>query len=240
MSVNWRGMILVGLVFGGSVVQATPLEAYWHNVQGLARFSQKSYYAAYQQFLQALDHDPFNAEILMNLALTFEVNEEYEKAEQAYKGALQFIPESSPLRFAGLFNLAGVLGKEKKIPEALSIYQAALTLRPDSLEVKTNIELLWQQGGGGGEGKDDKDQKEKGKDKSPPKDGEGNNKDQQKNQQGDPDQKEPKKQPKPFDSRELTPQDVKKILDEIKNQEQSVRANEYERNVKEAPRGKDW
>jgi Ca-activated chloride channel family protein len=238
--VNWRVMILVGFVLGCSAAPATPLEAYWHNVQGLARFKQKSYYAAYQQFLQALDNDPFNAEILMNLALTFEVNEEYEKAEKAYLGALKFIPESSALRFAGLFNLAGVLGKQKKIPEALGTYQAALTLHPDSLEVKTNIELLWQQGGGSGEGKEDKDQKDKGKDKSQPKDGEGNNKDQQKDQARDPDQKEAKKQPKPFESRELTPQDVKKILDEIKNQEQSVRANEYERNVKEAPRGKDW
>ena len=133
-----------------------------------------------------------------------------------------------------MFNLAIVLTKQKKIGEALAAYQACLDIQPDSKEVKTNIELLWQGGGGEGEDKDDKkDPKGKGKDK---KEGPGDDKDQPK-EKGEPQQK---KQPKSFESKELTDGDVKKILDEVKNQENAIRAQEYERNLKEAPRGKDW
>ncbi len=215
--------------------RATPLESYWRNAEGVARFAQKSYYAAYQRFLKALEPDPFNPEILMNLALTFEVNEEYEKAEKAYASVLHLLPETAPLRFAALFNIGGVQAKQKKIDEALKSYQAALAMDPNSKEVKTNIELLWQQGGGGGKGKD-KDQKKDPNGKEPQEKPDG---DKPQNKDG-PIQNGKPSEPKPFDSKELTPQDVKKILDEIKNQEQSVRANEYEKGVKEAPRGKDW
>ena len=226
--------------FAPSSVLASTVKSYWQTSLGVAKFAQKSYYPAYQEFLKALEEDPLSPELQMNLARTFEVNEEFEKAEKAYKGALKFIPEKDPLRFQALFNLAGALGKQSKIEEALVNYQAALELQPESQEVKTNIELLWQQGGGGGKGENkDKNKDEKGKDKQQPKDGEGKDKDQKQNPDQS-DQKEPKKQPKPFQSQELTPQDVKKILDEIKNQEQAIRANEYEHNAKEAPRGKDW
>ncbi len=44
-----------------------------------------------------------------------------------------------------------VQAKAKKIDAALESYQAALELDPDSIEVKNNIELLWQ-GSGQGEG----------------------------------------------------------------------------------------
>lgn len=213
---------------------ATTLNSWLRNRDGIKKLDQKSYLGAYQNFLKAMEDDPLNPELHLNLGLAFEANEEYEKAEQAYRGALKLVPENSARRFEALFNLGGVLAKERKISEALDAYQAALDMQPDSKEVKTNIELLWQQGEGGGEGKDDKKDQQK---KDQQKDGQGKN--DQQNKDKDP-QDEQKKQPKPFQSQELTPQDVKKILDEIKNQEQSIRAQEYERNAKDAPHGKDW
>jgi len=148
------------------------------------------------------------------------------------------LPDHPEHRFSVLFNLAGVLGKQQKIGEALEAYQECLGMAPESKEVKTNIELLWQGGGGGG-GQDKKDDKDKdGKDKKDPKDGE--QKDKQEQPDKPEDKKDQKKQPKPFESQELTPQDVKKILDEIKNQEQTIRAQEYERKGKEQGNSKDW
>jgi Ca-activated chloride channel family protein len=219
---------------------ATTVGSFWRNREGLHKFNDKSYYPAYQAFLHALEEDPLNPELHLNLARTFEANEEYDKAEQGYRSALKLLPDNSPQRFEALFNLGNVLGKNKKVEEAYQAYQACLDMMPDSKEVKTNIELLSQNGGGGGESQDqNKDQKD-GKDKQK-KDGEGQDKDQKdKPKPNDQDQKDQKKQPKPFESKDLTPQDVKKILDEIKNQEQAIRAQEYERNAKEAPRGKDW
>jgi Ca-activated chloride channel family protein len=231
-----KALLLIGILpFAAS---AATVQSALRNSEGVIKFNAKSYYPAYQTFLKALESDPLNPALHLNLARTLEANEEYDKSELAYRSALQLLPKDSPLRFQALFNLGGVLGKQKKIDEALAAYQAALDLVPESKEVKTNIELLWQGGGDGGGDDKNKDQKDqKGKDKKPDQ-GEGDKKDQ-KQQPQEPD-KDQKQKPHPFQSQDLTPQDVQKILDEIKNQEQSIRAQEYERNAKEAPRGKDW
>lgn len=204
---------------------ATSVGTYMRNREGVREFNKKSYFPAYQKFMKALEDDPLNPQIQLNLARTFEANEDYAKAEQAYRGALKVIPEKSELRFEALFNWAGTLAKLKRIDDALGAYQAALALEPDSLEVKTNIELLWQGGGGGGG--DDKDKQQEG--------GEGKG-----DQPKDPQQQQQQKKPKPFNSQELSPEDVKRILDEIKNQEQNIRAQDYDKGQKDMPKGKDW
>lgn len=202
----------------------------WSNTrEGLKKFEEKSYRQAYQNFMSALEDDPLKAETHLNIARSLEANEEYGKAEKGYRSVLKFLPKDSPYRFQALFNLGGVLGKQKKIAEALEAYQAALEIDPDNIEVKNNIELLLAQGGGSGEGDGEKSDKqdEKGKGQSQGQD--------QKNPQ-----QQKKNQPKPFESQELTPQDVKKILDELKNQEQAIRAQENDKNAKEGTRDKDW
>lgn len=226
-------VFLLLLAVAGSLAQATTWDSFWRNREGVRKFGEEAYLPAHQAFLRALEDDPLNPQIHLNLALTYQANEELEKAEQAYTSALKLLPENSLLRFEALFNLAGVYGKERKLDEALATYQAALELNPDSKEIKTNIELLWQGGGGGGKGKNDKKDQKDQKDGQDPNEKNGENK--EKEYQSGKEQK-----PRPFDSKELSPQDVKKILDEVKNQEQSIRAEEYERNTKEAPRGKDW
>lgn len=235
---KFRWIELISLLIAGTCfvpgAQATTLDSYLRNRDGMSKFQAKSYYPAYQDFMKALDDDPLNPEIHLNIARTLEANEEFDKAEKAYRGVLQLLPGNSTRRFEALFNLAGVQAKLKKIPEALDTYQRALEMDPDSIEVKTNIELLWQQGQGEGDGdqgqgqKDDKDQKGRGE----------KEKDDQKDK---PDQKNQKKnKPKPFESKQLSAEDVKKILDEIKNQEQSIRADENDKNVKQAQPEKDW
>ena len=215
-----------------SAGDATTLEAYKHNREGVKHFEKKAYFPAYQSFQKALADDPLNAEVQLNLALTFETNEEHEKAEKAYKGALKFLPQDSTRRFEALFNLGGVLAKNKKIDEALAAYQAALDMDPDSLEVKTNIELLWQGGGGGGGGDQNQEQQQDQKGQ--------NQQDQKDPQQQQQPQQQKKNQPKPFSSQELSQDDVKRILDEIKNQEQNIRAQEYEKGQKDSPKARDW
>ncbi len=236
MTFFFKLIIFINLVVL-SGASATTLDSYQHNRQGVQKFKEKMHYPAYQAFLKALESDPLNPDLHLNLGLVFEQNEEWEKAVAAYRGAINLLPPDSTRRFEALFNLAGVYAKQRRIPEALEVYQQALDVDPDSREVKTNIELLWQGDGGGGESKSDQKKEDKG-DKQDP------NQQQQPNDQPKPDDKEPpkeeKKQPRPFKSEELTPEDVKKIIDELKNQEQSIRAEEYERKGKESPRGKDW
>ena len=217
----------ISLLFAANA-HAVTLNSWLSTREGIKKFNDKNYRQAYQNFMTALEDDPLKSETHMNIARSLEANEEFEKAAKGYQAVLKFLPKDSPLRFEAYFNLGDAYGKAKKIPEALEAYQAALEIDPDNVEVKTNIELLIAQGGGEGDGdsKSDK-QDEKGK---------GGQQDQ-KNQQP---QQQKKQQPKPFNSQELTPQDVKKILDEIKNQEQAIRAQENEKNPKEGVRDKDW
>lgn len=53
-------------------------------------------------------------------------------------------------------------------------------------------------------------------------------------------QSSPKYQPRPFKGDELSEGDVKKILGELRNQEQKIRANFDKRERKENRNEKDW
>jgi len=222
---QWACIALIAAL-AAPAVQAATVNSFVRNREGISSFKRKNMYQAYQKFTKALEDDPLNPELQMNLARVFEENEQYDKAEQGYRAALKLLPADSSRRFEAQFNLAGVLAKQKRIDDALGAYQAALELDPDSLEVKTNIELLWQGGGGGqGDGKQDQNQDQKGNDQ----------------QQGQGEQpKDQRNKPKPFDSQHLTQDDVKRILDEIKNQEQNIRAQDYEKGQRERAKNKDW
>jgi Ca-activated chloride channel family protein len=223
---NKSTWIIVGMILP-SCAYATTWEAYTFNRDGVKKLSEKSYFPAYQTFLKALESDPMNPYVQLNLALALEASEDFERAEKAYRGVLKLVGQDSALKFQALFNLAGVQAKQKKIDEALATYQDALELNPDSIEVKTNIELLWQGGGGGGEG-DKQDQKQDSKD------GKGGG-EPQKPDEGDGKKEKQKPQPRPADA-----EMERRILDEIKNQEQAIRAKDYEKGAKDAPRAKDW
>lgn len=233
------GLVILLVVAGsfllwrsGAFAESSTLRTYVLNREALGQFERKNFFSAYQKFTKALEEEPLNPELQLNLARTFQENEEDEKAEKAYRAALQLLPPGSPQRFEGLFNWAIILAKMKRIDDALAAYQLALELYPDSLEVKTNIELLFQGGGGGGNGESqnqNQDQNQKGRP----------NKDQDPQQQPQ-ENKDKSKQPKPFESQDLSKDDVKRILDEIKNQEQNIRAQEYEKGAREMPRAKDW
>lgn len=139
------------------------------------------------------------------------------------------------------YNLGVYFGAQKKIPEALENYQAALDLLPTSNEIKTNIELLMQQqqneqkkNGQGEKNKEDQDkggQGEKDKEKKPgedqedPKDDSSDSKENQEKDNGQKRENSPKYQPRPFNGDQLSEADVKKILGELRNQEQKIRAN---------------
>ncbi len=203
------------------------------NSKGVSEMKAENFSAARQKFLEALGKEPFVPEYKMNLGLSFEAEKETEKAIKEYQGALK-MAQTPEQKFYAQFDIAQVYGAQKKIPQALYYYQKALDINPESIEVKTNIELLMKQdqGGGGGEGQDQqKDQKGQGNDQS-------QNKNDPKQDQNP--QQEQKQKPKEFQSKELTKDDVRKILEELKNQEQSIRAQDYDKNPKESPNDKDW
>jgi tetratricopeptide (TPR) repeat protein len=212
------------------------------NREGNKQLKAQTYNTAMEKYLEAMRFDPFVGELHLNLGLTFEGLQQAEKALQSYKAAeeLALQAKNYPLVFMARFNQAQLLGKVQKVDEALALYQKALELIPTSNEVKTNIELLTQsqqgKGRGDGEGKQDpKDQQNKD-DKGQGKD----DKDKEKEDKPKQVQQSAKYKPRPFQGKELSEGDVKKILGELKQQEEKIRAEYNRKELKEQPRDKDW
>ncbi|MEN0057790.1 MAG: tetratricopeptide repeat protein [Bdellovibrio sp.] len=224
------------------------------NRDGNTDIQAQSYPAATAKYLEALKYDPFVGALHLNLGLTFEGTQQAEKALQSYKEAEGLAEkENNPLlMFMSRFNQAQLLAKTKKIDEALALYQKALDIIPSSQEVKTNIELLtMSQSGQGGEGENQENQdSQEGQSKqNDSKQEKGQQKESQDKDSGkDEKQKEDKQQyqssrkyqPRPYQGQELSEGDVKKILGELKQQEEKIRAEFNKRDVKEQPRDKDW
>lgn len=227
--------------------QESGLSSTLENRKGLAALKKEQPAQAQTHFLEALSKNPLDPYLQFNLGYSLEKMDQIEKAKSAYETAAK-LGKDEELLFAANYNRGVLFQKEKKIPEALKAYQEALKYNPDSKETKVNIELLTadQQGKGEGENKDQKQDGDKGSDK---KDQQSEGQDQKdpkddKDQQGKQDQPKQygksKPQPKPFKSEELTQGDVNKILGEIKQQEQKIRAEFNKKDVKDQPKYKDW
>jgi tetratricopeptide (TPR) repeat protein len=223
----------------GSAALAGEFRGVLKNNEGVKNF-QKKPVEAFDRFSDALVDLPYSGEVHYNLGTTFLQNREFEKALSEYQQAIKHAPSNSArdqeVRFRSLFNSAVVLTELKKTDEALNLYQKALELNPDSVETKTNIELLTQQGGGEGEGESDQ-KNDKGEQKDDKSKGQG----QDEKKQDQPQKIEnPKPKPRPFKSEELGQQDVKRILEELKRQEEQIRARMQNEQSKDAPPAKDW
>lgn len=206
---------------------------------------------ALNTYFEILETDADLPSIHSNIAILFLEDKKPDEALKSLQQALKLAQKYKDIKseFVIRYNLGVYFGLLKKVPEALESYQAALELMPDSAETKHNIELLIQNGGqdsSGGENKKKENQV-----------GQGGGQDEQKNeneQDGEDkddkdkegkDKKEysggnPKYKPRPFKSGELSEGDVKKILGELKNQEQKIRANFDKKERKDKKNEKDW
>lgn len=198
------------------------------NNQGLAELENKNLGQAQKNFLEAMALDRNNIAARMNLALTFEMAGDSERAMREF-ASITTDPKlkDSPELFFAYFNLAKIRSDKKDVEGALAAYQSALRYRPDSMEVKTNIELLVQQGGGGGSGEQQENQDQ----------GDGDRQQQPQEQGSDQQEQEKQKQENP---QELSKDDIKKIFEELKNQEQKIRELEYGEGTRKDSGGKDW
>lgn len=216
----------------------------WNNHKAVQEFKKGSITDSQHDFLEALKVDPFIGELHVNLGLTYQGLQQPDSAIQSYQSAEKWGRNPNVL-FASRFNQGVMRGLNKQIDLALNDYQRSLEVKPDSLEAKTNIELLvqGQSGSGDGESKDKKDGKNgkdnKNKDDKDKK-GEGD-KDKDEQDPGKPKEVQQNKEYKPREFKgELSEQDVKKILGELKQQEQKIRGQFYRGDSKEKPRDKDW
>lgn len=241
-------LILMGLSLLGCGVEVDP-RTLWQNHVAVKEFKKGSVTDSQKDFLQALKVDPFIGELHLNLGLTYQALQLGEAATQSYESAEKW-GRNPEVIFNSRFNQGVLRGQSKQVDSALNDYQRALEIKPESIETKTNIELLVQGQSGSSEGKDqDKKDGQDGKDKKQDQDqdqkGKGDqDQDQDQKKEQNPGQPKQVQQNQPYKPREfkgeLSEQDVKKILGELKQQEQKIRGQFYRGDSKEKPREKDW
>lgn len=213
-------------------VDAFELRGIQKNNQGVSEFKKEQLTNSHNEFVKGLADLPFQPEVHYNLGRVFYENKEYEKSYQESMTAARLSPENSKIRFESLFQAAAALAQMKKVDDAIATYQKALEIEPNSKETKTNIELLVASGGQG-EGENKDQQKGDSKDQS--------QKDQSEQPQDGPRTNQPPpNQPKPFKGEDLSKRDVENILDELKRQEEQIRAKFQREGAKDAPKDKDW
>lgn len=243
--------------------QYTDIRAILINNKTTKKIKEQGWEETQSNYLKALEIEPLLPALHSNLGVTYDVQKDPDRALKLYKNSEEYaqadiksIPDQLLISkwevnskymglFAALFNQGQLLARENKTDDALKKYQDALALNPGSQEVKTNIELMFQQqqGGGQGEGENkDKNQDQKGDGKG--KDGQDKDKDKENDKDKDGQKKDytssAKYKPRDFKG-ELTKENVQKIFGEISQQEKKMRSQFSKQNqTKEAPREKDW
>ena len=218
----------------------------FENNKGVFSVERKDPVQARQSFLNALLENPGSKVFRYNLSISNIVNEQLKEALNEIN-ALEGLYKKKEIKksdyddlFKIYFAKGFLYGLIQKTDDALEYYQKALRIKPDSLKVKQNIELLVQ-----------KKRSQKGEDGEPSyeegEDGE---------EIGDPDKKgdkdksageqnaeeKTKGEEESLKRKNLTKEEIEQILKEIKNQESKVRAKESQknRNKKGAGNEKPW
>ncbi len=232
---------------------AQGVDLIYQNNKAVRIFGVEKKLEAYELFLETLILDPYEPTVQFNVGSSLQALGEVEKAEKLYKQLLKDVnaqltktlsPEEQQkwlkVKFALLYNLGVHYQGTQKIDEALEAYQQALELIPDSKEIKTNIEMMFTSGGGGkGDGKDKSKDQQDGKGEQDKKDqGEGDKNEDQKPSDGD--RTNEKQKGKEFDQSQMSTDDLKRIMEELKQQEQGIRAKVQRKGEKAEPKDKQW
>lgn len=229
-------LVLLGTMFFSTAAFAGEFRGILKNNEGVSRYAKGRPLDAYGLFTDALSDQPFAPEVQFNIGDAFLQLKDLDKAVSQFRLAIRLAPGASArekaVRFRSFFNIGAIYGSQNKIDQALEAYQQALEIDPNSIETKTNMELLTQGGGGGSGGDEGKDKDKKSDD--------GKSGDQEKQQPKTPTNKNPKPEPQPYKGKELSKQDVDRILDELKQQEEQIRAKDQRDGGKDAPPDKDW
>ncbi len=256
------GKITGNQFFDKSKAKSYPsFKSVYRNFHAIRDFKNKSLSKSLNGFSKSLADSPEYSIFQFNMASNIEAIGDKEEALKEYEIIINSSKDPQVV-FVALYNKARLLAEMDEIDNALETYQKALFLNPQSLEIKTNIELLLTQsnGKGSGKGKKSKDksdsEKSEGQQSDPgdsesedqePEQGKGDQKGDQEQEEnskdGSSDNKDPDKEnSESGEGQKLNSEKVERILEELKDQERKVRARmgEKGKKLKEVPNGKDW
>ena len=260
-----------GFLFLGMTLMAQEGEVTNHIYDGNEQASAKVFDEAEISYRRALSKAPERPEALYNLGNTHFKEQDFEEAKQRYFQTQKFAENKSSKQHA-FHNLGNVFMKQKDYAKAVEAYKNALRNNPEDEETRYNYalakELLekeqeQQQNQDQNDQQDQEDQKDqdnKDENKEGDKDKDSGNEDEDKegdkreneeDKKDDGDQekdKQPeqgdseKEQPSPPQKTELSPEQVKSLLEAMSNQEKKVQDKVNAEKVQGTPvRGqKDW
>ena len=264
-------IFLGGFLFLGMTLIAQEGEVTNHIYNGNEQASAKVFDEAEISYRRALSKAPERPEALYNLGNTHFKEQDFEEAKQRYFQTQKFAENKSSKQHA-FHNLGNVFMKQKDYAKAVEAYKNALRNNPEDEETRYNYalakELLekeqeQQQNQDQNDQQDQEDQKDQDnkdenkegdKDKdsgNEDEDKEGDKRENEKDKKDDGDQekdKQPeqgdseKEQPSPPQQTELSPEQVKSLLEAMSNQEKKVQDKVNAEKVQGTPvRGqKDW
>ena len=266
-----RTTLLVLFLFVIGSIRAQDSEVTNQIYEGNTLLSTRVFDEAEMAFRRALSKSPKRTEALYNLGNTHFNEQDYEEAKQRYFQTQKFADNNSSKHHA-FHNMGNVFMKQKNYAKAVETYKNALRNNPQDEETRYNyavakelLEKEQQQQDNQNQNQDNKDQKDqedqeskdRDKDSDENQESEENNEDSEredkedKNGKGDqqkdnqPKQENDKKQnqqPQQPRQKELSPEQVKSLLEAMNNQEKEVQDKVNAEKARGTPlRGsKDW
>ena len=262
-----KPMFFLGLLFLGMSLMAQHGEVINHIYDGNEQASAEVFDEAEISYRRALSKAPEKLEALYNLGNTHFQEQDFDEAKQRYFQTQKFAENKSSKHHA-FHNLGNVFMKQKDYAKAVEAYKNALRNNSEDEETRYNYALAKelldkekeQQNQDQNDQQDQKDQDNKDNNKEGDKDkdsgkedkdkegDEGEDKedkkdkgDQEKDQQPEQGDSE-KEQPSKPQQTELSPEQVKSLLEAMSNQEKKVQDKVNAEKVQGTPvRGqKDW
>ncbi len=251
--ISVRYLIFLLLLSSSNLLAEYSVKEIQVSEKALSLIESKNTQQALQILSEGLKSYPESDLLHFNLGHVFLSDNKIDSAMSSFLTAAKF-SKNQQIKFSSFYNVGLIYQLQKKNDEAIAAYQKALDFNPESKETKINIELMTQQQSGGEGDSENQEQNEgqsgSNKDEKNQGDKSGDNDDKQKKDDESDQNKEKDKQPpkvsrgqapKPeFNSKELTPSDVNKILNELKQQEQKIRSEYNKQSKKEKINGKDW
>ena len=218
--------------------------------EGNSLLNNDEFTKAEMEYRKAISEQSSNVAGLYNLGNSYYKNGLYDEALLRQQEALKHA-ETKAEKHMAYHNIGNILMRNKKCKEAVGAYKDALRNDPSDDETRYNLVLAQdcakkqENQNKDDKNKDKKDQNKDNKDQDKDKDQQDKkdqNKDQNKEDEGKGDQDEKNQQPPKPRQGQLSPQQIKNLLEAMNNQEQKVQKKinaEKQKGIK-VKTDKDW
>lgn len=206
--------------------------------EGNKQYKENKYSDAETSYRKALNKNSKSLEASFNIGNSLYKQGKYDEAAKQFTTIADSVKNNKDVLSKSYYNLGNSYFKSNKLQESATAYKNALRNNPTDMDAKFNLSLvnnmLKQQQQNKDKNQDNKDNKDNKDDKN--KDNKDNKNDQNKDQQNKDQNKQPQGGNKPQQQpqqNQISPEDAKRILDAMKNDEKAVQQKVQEQKAKE-------